>query len=170
MGKRQKMIPLVEKVIDWDMVVKVLALIVPLVAGYVGYKLGFKAKKAEILLQNKVAAFQQLNEALVEFKRYLGAVEAENTGNEFAEAPEEGESALTHRQKLYRLADKHAIFLNRDSRFKLDTFLGNISLLNNAELYEAAGNNPDINWMEGHGKFAEQVDEIIDILYKDLNL
>ncbi|MCW4469087.1 hypothetical protein OGH69_08940 [Flavobacterium sp. MFBS3-15] len=158
------------KVVDWDLVVKSTALAVPCIATYIGYRFGLKSKKTEILIQQKVAAFQQINEGLTDFKRYLMAVIAENSGNEFAPHPEEGEGALTHREKLHRLYEKHSIFLSSKSRKEFEDLIGEMSLLNNAELNIAADKNTDINWMSGYPIFVDKVDRVIAALYKDLNL
>jgi|GEM_PF-2879108 len=156
-------------IVDWDLFFKITPIVSPFLVGYIAYKYGVKSKKTEIIFQQKIVAFQQLNEVLADFKQYALAVVAESSGNEFALHPKEGESSLTHRQKLYKVVSKCEIFLDQKSRKKIEDLIGDLSVLNNAELYIAQEINTDIDWISRYETFAERVDEVIEILFKQLN-
>lgn len=158
-----------EQVPDWDLIIKIIGLIVPLITAYIGYILGYQSKKKEHRLQQKSAAFKEIHKGLAEFKQYLLAVVSQERGSDFSLIPKEGESSLTHRENLLHLFEYNAVYLKKRSRTVLEDFIGEISLLNNAELNLASGSNPDINWMEGYEPFADKVDTVIETLYNDLN-
>lgn len=160
-----------EYIFDWDMFFRVASVVGPIVSGLIvgalTHLLALRSKKFDLLYQHKVNAFKELNEVLIELKRYFIAKEAEGTGNEFA--PEAEGSMLEHREKLYNVTALHGIFLGDESKKALDSLQMQISHFLNLELYAAMGTNEDIANPKAYEGWADRVDNVIRVLYNDLN-
>lgn len=152
--------------------IEILAIASPILIGVLTYWFSNKSKKMELLYQNKIPAFNELNRALVDFKKYLHGLIAEEQGNEYSPYYGGGEhSAFEHRGIISEIADVNAIYLNNKSRKALEDLTNNMAGLCNLDAMRVLNQlDTDVSYISSYESQIKRVDEVIEILYKDLNL
>jgi hypothetical protein len=135
--------------------------------------LSLLSRKRDILLDEKIRVFKDLQYRLVSLKRYLAASAAEyGYASEFAPRPDSlpaeiERSTLNHLTALHNLIEENFIFLSQDARQLLDDFTGRLSLVCSMELHIG---NPDIadSAASVYDSWAQEVDRCLEALYLDL--
>jgi hypothetical protein len=135
--------------------------------------LSLLSRKRDILLDEKIRVFKDLQYRLVSLKRYLAASAAEHGyGSEFTprveSLPAEVErSALEHLTALHNLIEENFIFLSYEARELLHDFAGRLSLVCSMEMHidrpEVADSAPST-----YDRWAQEADRCLEALYLDL--
>lgn len=141
-------------------------------------ELGILAKKHDILLDERIRVFKDLQKSLVAFKRYCEAALGEFAASEFhptLDSLPEGieKSTLTHLTSLHYLEQDNFIFLSDRARAVLGDLHDQMSLMCSMEL--AMFDNPGRKeFMQGvpaaYRSAMKNVDECLTELYKDLQM
>jgi hypothetical protein len=130
-------------------------------------------RKRDILLDEKIRVFKDIQKRLVTMKRYFQACLGEYCyGSEFVPTleslPESVErSAMAHLHALYNLLDENSIFLSATARDVLHNFAAQLSLVCSMELHRES-----IGETEGdcslYERMLEATDGCLEALYQDL--
>ncbi|TRW22399.1 hypothetical protein FMM05_18015 [Flavobacterium zepuense] len=158
-----------------DSTFKILAILSPflsgIIIGFITNKLSNKSKKMELLYQSKIPAFKEIHKALIMYRTYLNSIIAENEGNEFYPQSEQTNNSLGHRGIILEAFELNGIYLNKSSKKAIEDLIGNMSILCNIELWQAGGtDSTEINTVAAYEESVSEVDKVIELLYKDLNL
>lgn len=152
---------------------KILSILSPFVsaslAGILTYYFTLKAKKFDILYQNKIPAFKEIAGTLVDFKKFCWGRTAYFHRNEFSPYYEENVGTLEHRIKISDSSEYNSIFLSADCKQEIDNLLSEMSGLCNAEISLVSGNEmPGVE--DEYERIALTTEKCIKKLYDDLNL
>lgn len=154
---------------------KTFTLISPFIAAFIAARLTFffslKSKKFDIIYANKIPAFKNINEKLIEYKIFcLGRV-AYFEGNELSPYWVEDIGAFEFRKSITKVYEENSIFVSKKSRSSIEKLINNLSLLCNMEI-QIVDNKLDekIDLKETYNNAYLEVDELIQILYEELNL
>ena len=115
------------------------------IGAYVGYRLGLKAKREDILNSEHIAAFKRVMIKLASIQRTCDACAAEYESSEFTPqfedlSLEDRKSPLVHWQEFETIVDEVSCFLPASSLQVISDLSGNLSSLSSALL--AAADNP----------------------------
>ncbi|WP_139255090.1 hypothetical protein [Hymenobacter psychrophilus] len=136
------------------------------------YIFGTRAKRKELLYQNRIESFKQIAIRVSELKKYCIGQLAVYQGNEFSPFYELEGSGLTHRGAIANITEYNQIFLTSKSKKALENLINNISMICNAELYIASQSFDDIP--VDHNSIYEytlkQADLCLSIIYNELGL
>lgn len=154
---------------------KTFTLISPFIAAFIAARLTFffslKSKKFDIIYANKIPAFKNINEKLIEYKIFcLGRV-AYFEGNGLSPYWVEDIGAFEFRKSITKVYEENSIFVSKKSRSSIEKLINNLSLLCNMEI-QIVDNKLDekIDLKETYNNAYFEVDELIQILYEELNL
>ena len=154
---------------------KTFTLISPFIAAFIAARLTFffslKSKKFDIIYANKIPAFKNINEKLIEYKIFcLGRV-AYFEGNGLSPYWVEDIGAFELRKSITKVYEENSIFVSKKSRSSIEKLINNLSLLCNMEI-QIVDNKLDekIDLKETYNNAYLEVDELIQILYEELNL
>lgn len=151
---------------------QVLSLTIPpasaLLAAFIAFQFASRTKRLDILYQNKVPAFKQVATSIVAFGNFCEGRVAFFLGSEYSPFYEEGGGTLSHRTQIAKDFSENAVFFSKESRAKLNNFLGEMSLLCNIEVWLQSEN--DIDPKGEYERMAKESELIVDMLYKELNL
>ncbi|WP_139218421.1 hypothetical protein [Pedobacter antarcticus] len=152
---------------------KLLAIISPFVSaalgGLITYIFTIRGKRYDLLYQSKIPAFKELSLELTAFRNYCLGKVASDEGNEFSPYLEEGKGTLTHRTDIALSIAHNGIFFKPTSRQSVGELMNNMSMLCNIELGLAAGKEYG-NLKENYFEMANKTSDLIEMLYKELNL
>ncbi|MDY3339116.1 hypothetical protein D1J36_007430 [Riemerella anatipestifer] len=154
---------------------KIFTLLSPFIAAFIAARLTFfftlKSKKFDILYANKIPAFKNINEKLIEYKIFcLGRV-AYFEGNELSPYWYEDIGAFEFRKSITKVYEENSIFVSKKSRISIEKLINNLSLLCNMEIQIVDDKLDErIDLKEIYFKSYLEVDKLIQILYEELNL
>lgn len=152
---------------------KVLSILSPMISallvGILTYNFTIKAKKFDILYQNKIPAFKAVVSELVSFRKYCWGRAAYFSGNEFSPYYNESPGALEHRTLISEVYELNTMFLSKGCRKEIKELISDMSGICNAEtIEESDGTLKGIE--NSYSNLASKVGEIIDLMYKELNI
>ena len=143
---------------------KWLAIISPIISGIivgiVTHKLSNRSKRIEILYQNKTRAFNELHKILIDYRFEL---EPNIYNNPFLERSSDAKGSFETLSLLNNALVRNNIYLNEESRKSVMDLVTKINFFCNFQKQDFENINPYID-------MAVEVKNVIDILYKDLNL
>lgn len=143
---------------------KWLAIFSPIVSGIilgvVSHKLSNRSKRVEILFQNKIRAFNELHKILINYRFEL---EPNIYNNPFLTRSIDAKESVETLNLLNNALVHNSIYLNKESRKALMDLTTKINAFCRFRKEDFENINPYID-------MAVEVNRVIDILYKDLNL
>ncbi|MBY8963523.1 hypothetical protein KJK34_12235 [Flavobacterium sp. D11R37] len=152
---------------------KYLALFSPLVSGIVVglimNKLSNRSKRLEYFYQHKIPAFKELHQILIRYKIHLDKVISEgyNIDNYPHTGKVESTDSLETAVLLKESLDTNRVYLNKKSRDSLTKLIDELYDIYNIESlmsFDEDTSNPAFKEM------SNKIENITEILYKDLNL
>jgi len=143
---------------------KWLAIISPIISGiivgFVTHKLSNRSKRIEILYQNKIRAFNELHKILIDYRFEL---EPKIYNNPFLERSSDAKGTVETLSLLNNTLVRNSIYLNKESRNAVMDLVTKLNFYCNFSEQDFENINPYI-------EMAVEVNKVIDILYKNLNL
>jgi hypothetical protein len=153
--------------------IQIIAIASPFVSSaltaYLTYKLTGRAKKTDLLLQNRIPGFKEVVSNIVSFKNFCEGRVAFFQASEFHPFYTDSLGALEHRSKIAKSLEANAVFISKDSRAVVIDFLNQMSGLCSAEL-AIAGGNQDLDPTHEYKRMATLADSAVNVLYDELNL
>lgn len=147
---------------------KWLAIISPIasgvIVGIVTNILANRSKRIEMLYQHKIPAFKDIHQILIRYRSYL-QINAYN--NEFIEVPETTGSVETI-NLLDTSFGLNGIYFNKKSKKALLKLIGQINNMCNYQILVLQEEFKDTKLP--YEATIEEIDKVIEVLYKDLNL
>ena len=152
---------------------KLLAIISPLasvfLAGLFAYVFSLRAKKFDILYENKIPAFKEITFKLTNLKKFCDGRVAYFIASEYSPYYESNVGILQHRIEIANTVDINSIFISPKSRKSIDNLLSEMGSLANAEQSIISGNDM-IGIEDEYERINLLTENCIAVLYKDLNL
>ena len=142
--------------------------IAAILASLLSYSFTTRTKRKEFLYQNRLEAFKLIAAKITSFKKYCIGKIALHSGHEFSPYYDEEGSGLTFRTEIANEAELNQLFLTRKSRNAIDSLLGNMSLVCNAELH--APSSADADYGNVYDISLRECEKCLEVLYKELNL
>ncbi len=153
---------------------KVLAFISPLVsallASFLTYQFGIRAKKKDYLYQNRIPTYKEVFAKLFRLKKYCLGKISQNQGNEFSPYFETEGSALEIRTDIANVIDENEMFLTVKSKQQLNNLVGTLSLLCNAEVAMLNEEESTLDSINIYDLTLKGVEECIKGLQEELKL
>jgi len=153
----------------------IFTLLSPFIAAFIAARLTYfftlKSKKFDILYANKIPAFKNINDELIKYKIFcLGRV-AFLEGNELSPYWSEYIGVFEFRKSITKVYEENLIFVSKKSRKAIENLINNQSLLCNIEIQLVDNELDDsIDLKTSYFNAYVEVDELIQILYEELNL
>ena len=142
--------------------------IAAILVSLLSYSFTTRTKRKEFLYQNRLEAFKLIAAKITSFKKYCIGKIALHSGHEFSPYYDEEGSGLTFRTEIANEAELNQLFLTRKSRNAIDSLLGNMSLVCNAELH--APSSADADYGNVYDISLRECEKCLEVLYKELNL
>lgn len=143
---------------------KWLAIFSPIVSGiiigFITHKLSNRSKRIEILYQNKIRAFNELHKILINYRFEL---EPNIYNNPFLERSFDAKGSVETLNLLNNALVSNSIYLNQESRKAVMDLVTKINFFCDFQKQDFENINAYID-------MAVEVNKVINILYKDLNL
>lgn len=134
-----------------------------IIVGFVSHKLSNRSKRIEILYQNKIRAFNELHKILIDYRFEL---ESKIYKNPFLERSSDAKGSIETLSLLNNTLVRNSIYLNKESRKAVMDLVTKINFFCDFQNQE----NQDFENINPYIDMAVEVNKVIDILYKDLNL
>jgi len=131
-----------------------------IIVGVVTHTLSNRSKRIEILYQNKTRAFNELHKILIDYRFEL---EYNIYNNPFLERSSDAKGTVETLSLLNNALVRNNIYLNEQSRKSVMDLVTKINFFCNFQKQDFENINPYID-------MAVEVKNVIDNLYKDLNL
>ena len=152
------------KIMSNSEIFKWLAIISPIISGiivgFVSHTLSNRSKRIDILYQNKIRAFTELHKILIDYRFEL---EPDIYNNPYLERNSDAKGAKQTLSLLNNALVRNNIYLNKESRKATMDLVTKINFICNFQKEDFENINPYV-------EMAVEVNKVIDILYKDLNL
>ncbi|MBN8787250.1 MAG: hypothetical protein J0I84_09175 [Terrimonas sp.] len=152
---------------------QIIAIISPFVSAFLSafltYKFTSQSKRLDILYQNKVPAFKEIAANIISFKNYCDGRVAYVQGDEFHPFYKDSIGVLEHRTKIASSFETNIVFVSKHVRGRLSDLVNEMSRLCNAEISIGAGYY-ETRPISEYERMASLTDDVVDILYNDLNL
>ena len=152
---------------------KILAVVSPFAASGITYLLTLRSKKNEYLYQNRLPAFKEVANVLINIRKYCVGKMADASGAEFSPYYNENGSGLMFRTELADVRQLNEIFLTDRSKALLDKVDTQLNLLCHAELsfFGAVTREEGLTDIgNGYSVLLEVVEGCLKSLYKEVGL
>jgi hypothetical protein len=144
--------------------------IAAILVSFANYYFNFRLKKYEVLYETIIPNIKEIQNKLVEVKRYCNGRLAYLYGYEFPPyKPIENINGLTLRISLRSVIDDNQIFLSKETKSLFDDLESNYSLLCSAECAIIGLNDETISYSI-YEKIIEIIEELSEQLNKNLKL
>ncbi|MET3026078.1 hypothetical protein ABXT06_05325 [Flavobacterium sp. UW10123] len=131
-----------------------------IIVGVVTHILSNRSKRIEILYQNKTRAFNEIHKILIDYRFELEQIIYKNP---FLERSSEAKDSVETLTLLNNALVRNSIYLNKQSREAVMDLVTKINFYCISQTQDFENINPYIS-------MAVEIKNVIDILYKDLNL
>jgi hypothetical protein len=131
-----------------------------IIVGLVTHKLSNRSKRIEILYQNKIRAFNELHKILIDYRFELEQIIYKNP---FLERSSDAKGSVETLTLLNNALVCNSIYINKKSRTVVMDLVTKIHFFCGSHMQDFENINPYID-------MAVDVNEAINILFKDLNL
>jgi hypothetical protein len=137
-------------------------------ASWLTYHFALKQRRGEILIDQRLAAFNSLQAALVDLVHYCEF--KHHPGDDIGPSLPEGtpKSALLNIQIISQCFDANRIFISKKSRELLSKLLGLVSMAASMEL--AVVSDPELEDRSLYGQIREDADSCLESLHTELGL
>lgn len=161
--------------------IEIIAVISPFISagltGYLTYFFHWKAKRIDILYDNKIPAFKKIYSEVLVFKSFCEGRVAYLDGNEFSPFYESEVGAFEIRRRIAQSFSENSIFFSEQSTKKVSTLLNDMSILCNLEIHMADPESVDaeskmqnLNYRSAYENMIFKSQKVIRFLYEEINL